>query len=255
MTVTIDRKIYFDKIKASKLFGSEMTQDQVDGQEAIIGQWEKGPAIMNPDLRWLAYPLATTAHETGMEMQPIEEYGKGEGMSYGKKDPETGQTYYGRGYVQLTWRDNYRRATEELGLAGEYDLEWNASKALDPQIAADTMFRGMQQGWFRSKDGKPETLERHFSATVDDPYGARNIINGDQSTVPSWSNGVSIGNLIKGYHEKFLSALKAASTEAVTPPQPAPGPIPPTIPATIDIKVSGNVTVTINGKVVTTSGV
>jgi len=37
-----------------------------------------------------------------MEMQPIEEYGKGKGMKYGSPDPETGQTYYGRGFVQTT---------------------------------------------------------------------------------------------------------------------------------------------------------
>jgi hypothetical protein len=35
-------------------------------------------------------------------MQPIEEYGKGRGMPYGKPDPTTGQVYYGRGFVQLT---------------------------------------------------------------------------------------------------------------------------------------------------------
>ena len=28
--------------------------------------------------------------------------------------------------------------------------------------------------------------------------------------MPSWSGGVSIGNLIKGYHIQFLSALEAS---------------------------------------------
>ena len=34
-------------------------------------------------------------------------------------DPQTGQTYYGRGFVQLTWRDNYARADAEIPLIDE----------------------------------------------------------------------------------------------------------------------------------------
>lgn len=227
---TFDRKTYFDSVRAS-LFSGTMSQQQVEGQEAILGEWEN-PAqtgIPTSDPRWLAYMLATTYHETSQKMWPIEEYGKGKGMAYGKVDPETGETYYGRGYVQLTWRDNYRRATQQLGLKGDADLEWHAAMALDPQIAADVMFQGMRAGWFRSSGGKPETLARYFSATVDDPYGAREIINGDKKTVPTWSNGVSIGNLIKGYHQKFLTALNASALapEPMPEPEPTPEPEPP----------------------------
>jgi len=205
-----NRTIYFDKVRP--LFGGKLTQGQVDGQEAILSRWETEPP--SKDLRHLAYALATTKHETASEMLPIEEYGKGSGMEYGKKDPETGQTYYGRGYVQLTWRDNYKRAADKLDLEGDNDLEWHAARALDPVIAAEVMFVGMEEGWFRThKDGKPETLGRYFSDKVDDPYNAREIINGDKTKVPSWSNGVSIGNLIAGYHRDFLSALKASFIE------------------------------------------
>ena len=71
---------------------------QVDGMEDILPRGKLTPRSDN--LRWLSYPLATAAHETGFTMQPIAEYGLGKGMEYGKPDPETGQTYYGRGYVQ-----------------------------------------------------------------------------------------------------------------------------------------------------------
>jgi hypothetical protein len=124
--------------------------------------------------------------------------------------------------VQLTWRENYAKATSELGLKGDADLEWHAEMALDPQIAADVMFIGMRDGWFRSDSGGRQTLERYFSDSVDDAYTAREIINGDKKTVPSWSNGVSIGNLIKGYHGKFLAALQAAEIEE---PEPEPEPV------------------------------
>jgi putative chitinase len=224
MTIIFDRKTYFDNVRSS-LFSGSLSQQQVEGQEAILGEWEL-PQVgeVSSDNRWLAYMLATAYHETSQKMWPIEEYGKGEGMAYGKPDPETKQTYYGRGYVQLTWRDNYRKATKELGLKGDADLEWHAAMALDPQIAADVMFIGMREGWFRSSSGRPETLYRYFNETTDDAYTAREIINGDKTKVPSWSNGVSIGNLIKGYHQKFLKALQLA--QAVAPPEPEPEPEP-----------------------------
>jgi predicted chitinase len=218
-----DRKTYFDSVRASLWGGSIDSERCVEGQEAILGEWEVQPwSEPMTDTRWLAYMLATTYHETSKEMWPIEEYNKGAGQPYGEKDPETGQTYYGRGYVQLTWRDNYQRATSELGLKGEADLEWHADMALEPQIAADIMFRGMDEGWFRSDSSGRQTLARYFSASIEDAYTAREIINGDKQTVPSWSNGVSIGNLIKGYYGKFLTALNDAATEL--PPEPEPEP-------------------------------
>jgi hypothetical protein len=218
-----DRTKYFDRVRSS-LFSGSLSQDQVEGQEAILGEWELQGQVPGPpmtDLRYLAYMLATSYHETSKEMQPIEEYSKGAGQPYGKKDPETGQTYYGRGFVQLTWRENYRKATVELGLKGDSDMEWHAEVALDPQIASDVMFIGMREGWFRkSSDGRPQTLYRYFNDSIEDAYGAREIINGDKSTVPSWSNGVSIGNLIKGYYGKFLTALNASYYEQPAPPEP-----------------------------------
>lgn len=212
----IDRDVYFDAVRIS-LFGGELTQQQVDGQKAILTQW--GKHAPSDDLRHLAYMLATTKHETASTMWPIEEYGKGEGASYGKEDPETHQTYYGRGYVQLTWRDNYAKATEELGLEDEDDIEWHADQALDPQIAADVMFRGMWEGWFRSGN----TLPKYFDADTDDAFNARGIINGDKNYDVSWDSR-PIGEIIASYHDLFLEALDAAVIDA--PPQPRP-PRPP----------------------------
>ena len=245
-TVEFDRKVYFDSVRGP-LFGGKLSQRQVNGQEAILGEWElpQVPPKMT-DIRWLAYMLATTLHETASEMWPIEEYGKGKGMAYGKPDPTTGETYYGRGYVQLTWRDNYKRATDELGLTGEADLEWNPDMALDPQIAADVMFQGMRVGWFRGDSKGRHTLQRYFNDTINDAYNAREIINGDKTKVPSWSGGVSIGNLIKGYHGRFLSALNASYIE----PEPDPGPRPERIVVHVNIQAPPGVgiSVFVNGE-------
>lgn len=204
MSIHFDREMYFDAVRGP-LFGGSMTEGQVIGQEAILLVWET--KLPDEDLRHLAYCLATTKHETANEMLPIEEYNKGAGHEYGKVDPETGQTYYGRGFVQLTWRDNYAHATVELDLEGTDDLELHADRALDPKIAAAVMFAGMAEGWFRP----PNKLSLYFSDVADDAYGAREVVNGDKHIIPSWSNGVSIGKLIAGYHEHFLHALEVSS--------------------------------------------
>ena len=219
------REIYFDAVRKPLFYGT-MNQGQVDGQNAILAVWEK--YVLNYDVRWLAYMLATTIHETASTMLPVAEYGKGSGQPYGKTDPETGQKYYGRGFVQTTWRDNYRRADLELGLTGDKRCEWDADLQLEPRLAAATMFLGMHQGWFRSKDGAPETLGRHFNDNLDDPNGARNIINGDQNVKPSWGGGLTVPEIISGYHRNFLKALEAAWEDAPAPKPPEPEPEPET---------------------------
>lgn len=233
-----DREVYFDSVRSS-LFGA-LTQQQVDGQNGILAAWEKYvPA--STDLRYLAYMLATSMHETASTMWPIEEYGKGQGSEYGKPAGPYAQIYYGRGFVQLTWWDNYKRADKEMGWTGDKSCEKNADLQLQPEWAAPTMYLGMTEGWFRTSGGKPETLSRYFNTTTDDPYGAREIINGDKTKVPSWSNGVSIGNLIKGYHYDFLAALQNAARK-----DPTPEPTPTQLEVVVEIKAPPGVKVTVN---------
>lgn len=212
---SFDRKIFFDCVR-KKPFGGSLTQQQVDGMNDLLDAAEKYAST--PDLRFFAYMLATTMHETASTMCPIEEYGKGKGQSYGVPDKTTGCTYYGRGYVQLTWVDNYRKATTHLGLSGGDDLYWNAERALDHEIAARVMGRGMREGWFRP----PNCLGMYFSEERDDPYNARDIINGDKTYKPDWANGQTIGNIIAGYHKDFLAALEASWIDEAPEPQPEP---------------------------------
>jgi putative chitinase len=228
-----DRGKYFDAVRA-RPFGGSLTQEQVDGQEALLAAWEAAP--LDDDLRWLAYALATTKHETASTMQPIEEYGKGAGQPYGVPDPETGQTYYGRGYVQLTWRENYAKATDKLGLEGADDLEAHADRALDSAIAAKVLFHGMAEGWFRPPHDLAEFFDDDVDDPVDDPVGAREIVNGDKSVVPDWSDGKSIGELVAGYHADFLAALETSVIRA-----PASEPIEVTI--TIQVEAPPGVAV------------
>jgi hypothetical protein len=246
MTAAFDRKIYFDAVRNS-LFNGTLTHDQVDGQNYILDGWEQYKP--GDDLRWLAYFLATALHETASTMQPVAEYGKGSGMEYGKVDPETGQTFYGRGYVQLTWRNNYARADRELHLTGDNRCEYNADLQLGALLAGRTGYLGLVEGWFRSSGNTPNNFAKYFNDTVDDPYEARECVNGDKDIVPSWSNGESIGDLIAEYHAHFLEALNLSWSEAPQPPEPSTGTV------QIDLQVTApegiEVVVSLNGEVLT----
>lgn len=182
----MDRAKFFKAVRT--LFG-KLSQKQVDGFEFILTEWEQSGLT---DLRWLAYMLATTWHETAATMQPIEEYGKGKGRAYGKPHPKTGETYYGRGYVQLTWYDNYLKMGKILDLP----LATSPNLALNPQIAAKIMFEGMTTGKSFAGDFTGKHLGNYFNKTTNDPVNARRIIN-----------GLDKAKLIAGYHNNFLAAV------------------------------------------------
>lgn len=98
----------------------------------------------------LAYVLATAYHETAHTMKPVREMG-GEKYLRSKK-------YYhhvGMGYVQLTWKENYERATRELcRKASERVCVYFVGKPqflLKPEYAAPILIIGMQEGWFTGK--------------------------------------------------------------------------------------------------------
>lgn len=156
----------FDAIRQSP-FGGKLTQGQIDGINALNAAWQHDG---DGDPHKLAYVLATAYHETADTMQPIAEYGHGKGRPYGAVDA-TGKAPYGRGFVQLTWRDNYLRADRELGLGGR--LAANYDLALEPDIAAPIAIRGMMEGWFTGKK-----LADYIGGGKLDFVDARRIING-----------------------------------------------------------------------------
>jgi hypothetical protein len=198
-----NREIFFDSVR-DLLFSGALTQQNVDGQNVILGLWEHGDTgSPMDDVRWLAYSLATVFHETAQTMWPIEEYGHGSGQPYGVPD-ENGNRFYGRGFVQLTWKDNYQTASAALGLIGTRDLTMHPDLALDSLIAARVMFRGMAEGWFTGAK-----LGMFFNEEDDNPLDARTIINGHDCD-----------EQIAGYHEAFLGALKASSQPGYDPEEP-----------------------------------
>lgn len=165
----IDRDIFFNTVRDNP-FDGVLAESQVDGMNIIINEWENRKLT---DLRWLAYILATTYYETAHTMQPIEEIGRGTGMSYGTPDPETSFVYYGRGFIQLTWKDNY----DKVGKSINIDLVNNPDKALEPSTASKILFEMMING-INHNDKNRIKLEDFFNENQEDWYNARKIING-----------------------------------------------------------------------------
>ncbi|MFN3635780.1 MAG: glycoside hydrolase family 19 protein [Rhizobium rhizophilum] len=180
----IDRRIVFAGLR-NAVFGGRLSQGQVDGMEALLTRFSaRGWA----DPRWLAYMLATAHHETGGTMQAVRETFAGtddEAVSrlerawragklptvrtpYWRRD-EAGRSYYGRGLVQITHRENYEKMSRVTGL----DLVQEPDLALRLDVAATILVVGMTEGLFSGA-----RLSDFFAGTKADWTGARKIVNG-----------------------------------------------------------------------------
>jgi len=145
--------------RESGVFGTSLSQQQVDGINGILAAFDThGDGWRST----LAYALATAYHETGGRMSPVREgfASTDEGArravnrlaaqrgpnsavaKYAQPQPPHGHVYYGRGQVQLTWLDNYRRSSADAGV----DLVENPDAMLDPLISARVLIRGLMDG-------------------------------------------------------------------------------------------------------------
>lgn len=168
------------------LFTGRLTVPQVEGLTLLLARWERDHAASDP--RWLAYILATVHHETDRTMQPIAEYGRGQGKKYGLR-------YYGRGYCQLTWDFNYRWFGERLRL----DLLGQPDLALQPEIAADILFIGMVEGRYTGR-----ALRHYIAGPRCDFVQARRIVNG-------MDKAALIADYARRYHDAIRPEAAAAA--------------------------------------------
>lgn len=151
----------FDVLRKS--FGS-LNQNQVNNINLIIKYCNKH----NLEYNQSAYVLATAWHETNNTMLPvIEAYWLSE--EWRKKNLRY-YPWYGRGFVQLTWEENYKRADTKLGLNG--DLIKKPSLAQYPEIAAEILVLGSKEGWFSKKK-----LSDYIGKYEKDYVNARRVIN------------------------------------------------------------------------------
>ena len=198
MTLATPR-LFFDNVHS--VLGT-LDQSEVDGCNAILAAMDGAP------LSHTAYALGTAFLETGGTMHPIKEYG---GDRYffrmydiagarpsvarvlGNNCAGDGCKFAGRGYVQLTGRNNYTKASTPTGV----DLVANPDKAMDPGVAAKVMRFGMDTGLFTGKSFK-SYLPAKGRANRAQFVQARRIINGQDRAAD-----------IAGFALKFQAALEA----------------------------------------------
>ncbi|MTH94745.1 hypothetical protein [Roseibium sp. RKSG952] len=114
-----------------------------------------------------AYILATAYWETARTMKPVVE-----AFWLSENWRQNNLRYYpwhGRGYVQLTWKENYRRAQERLGIPFAEDPKL----AMVPEHAAKILVTGCVEGWFTGKK-----LADYITLKKSDFFNARRVVNG-----------------------------------------------------------------------------
>ena len=185
----------------------KLTSSQVSEIEFMVNEFDKDKSISYPQA---AYMLATAWHETAARMLPIEEYGQGKNRTYGtwyrnssgelysfmdgsKRSAylhsQYPYLYYGRGYVQLTWFDNFKKASEKL----KHDFLNNPDDVMQIEHATNILLLGMKEGWFTGRK-----LSDYINQSKKDYLNARRIIN-----------GMDKASLIAGYAETFEKALRS----------------------------------------------
>ena len=137
----------------------------------------------------MAYVLATAYHETAHTMKPINEKGSDKYLRSKKYWP-----FIGRGYVQITWRENYVKAGKVLGV----DFVSKPELLLKSEYAAPIIIEGMLEGWFAGDDKGRHKLSRYITLQKSDFKNARRIVN-----------GMDKSDLIAGYAREYDKQLLA----------------------------------------------
>jgi len=221
----MDKRAFFSSIRAA-LFEGGLKPGQVYNVETLLNAMDKA----DWPLTHAAYAMATAFHESA-RFTTMKEMG---GTAYfhrmydmagdrpkvaatlGNTQSGDGARFFGRGFVQLTGRTNYRKAGRHVGV----DLEKDPDRAAEPTTAARILVWGMETGAYTGKANRD-----YLAKSPPDYVGARRIINGTDKA-----------SLIAGYAKLFQTALvgagygKAGAEPAK--PVPAGGVIyPPAAPA------------------------
>jgi hypothetical protein len=154
-----------DLLKA--IAGRIRTSPEQAANLAIILQECAAQGVTMPEQ--VAYVVGTAWHEARLRCIP-EIRAKPGTVVWRMQERYWHTGYYGRGFVQLTWKRNYEKFSKLLGI----DLVTNPDAVLDPVIGAKILVTGMREGLFTGRG-----LAKYINAeSSPDWLNARRIVNG-----------------------------------------------------------------------------
>ncbi|NBD31475.1 MAG: peptidoglycan DD-metalloendopeptidase family protein [Cyanobacteria bacterium] len=202
-----------DRIRVDGPCTEQLVQAAPDGMESAAARSlplilaEAEQAGLTP--AQTAYVLATVERESNMG-HLMEELG-GQNKPYAP--------YYGRGYVQITHKENYIYWSNRLGV----DLVNNRELATEPEIAAKILVQGMQEGTYTGVTssgtlipGGGYKLSDFINDNEIDFYNARRIVNGTDHASEIANNAQDYYDVLKGCQTRSGTATGQFS-------HPAPG--------------------------------
>lgn len=182
----MNRKIFFDLYRKNLDKDGRLTQREVAAIDKFLDLFECHRDYFTIP-QW-AYAFATTFHETAHTFESnIEAYWLSEEW---RRRNLRYYPYYGRGFVHLTWEENYRKYSIILGV----DLVKNPDLALQTNHAFLILIHGMKTGNFTGRK-----ISDYINMSKKDYRNARRVINGTDKR-----------DLIASYAEHFEGILIAA---------------------------------------------
>ncbi|MGL5131698.1 MAG: glycoside hydrolase family 19 protein [Planktothrix sp.] len=188
-TVLPTSEIEYLMYKIFKAVFPTLTTTQRSSISAIVKAFSQ---YGDGDNRKLIYIIALAWHES--RLRPIKEIKAKVGTEVWEKYQKNywPSGYYGRGFVQLTWKGNYEKMSDFLGV----DLVNNPDLALNQTYAAQIIVYGMMNGSFTGKK-----LSDYINGNKADYYNARRTVGAIMVA------GKDTAQLIEGYTEAALSQI------------------------------------------------
>lgn len=184
----INREVFFKGYRETLDPNRKLDQKEVDALDVFISMVDA--EISRLSLPQWAYVFATAFHETNATFLPVREaYWLSEDW---RKRNLRYYPYYGRGYVQITWKDNYAKFSKEIG----EDFVKYPDLVMNPKYAFKIMVDGFINGSFTGKKISNYIYKDSKGNQISDYEDARRCINGTDRA-----------ELIAGYANLFLKIL------------------------------------------------
>lgn len=169
-------KPYYLPVKVESLPNGEARVTEEDGDQFMVSAQGRTKPLTKDAVQGTSPTQKATKAYTDIKVEPL--------------------TYYGRGYVQLTWWNNYVKSGVELGLGLQLLLD--PDRVLEPKLAYCLMAHGMRTGKGFAGGHK---FADYFNGNKTDYVHARHMVN-------RMDHAVEIADVA----EKFDTVLLAAES-------------------------------------------